>query len=153
MVYRFAPRVVLDFFFSHAAMQFYNLACRATAADNYVRGFQQKWRSRKPTFHLINHQHSQTFTPSHSSPAMSKETASPLAHFPSESVPGYHTFLPLQPSPIGSLLPAEKFPQNAEAPKLFQGLEIRGMKVPNRCWVAPMCQCTYIFSFLLFLLW
>ena len=66
---------------------------------------------------------------------------SPIAPFPSAGAPGYPTFIPQQPQPIGSLLPADKFPQNAEPPKLFEPLTIRGVTFPNRAWVAPMCQC------------
>ncbi|ORY34039.1 hypothetical protein BCR39DRAFT_518221 [Naematelia encephala] len=62
-----------------------------------------------------------------------------LAPFVNERVPGYHEFLPLQPQPIGSLLPADKFPQNEDPPKLFEPIEIRGVKFHNRLFVAPMC--------------
>jgi hypothetical protein len=65
----------------------------------------------------------------------------PFAPYPTKAVEGYPTFLPAQPQAIGSLLPAEKFPQNAKPAKLFEPLTIRGVTFPNRCWVAPMCMC------------
>lgn len=65
----------------------------------------------------------------------------PLAPYPTKAVEGYHTFLPAQPQAIGSLLPADKFPQNAKPSKLFESIEFRGVTFPNRAWVAPMCMC------------
>jgi hypothetical protein len=67
--------------------------------------------------------------------------AAQIAPFPNPKVPNYHESIPLQPYPIGSLLPAGKFPQNGNPPKLFEELTIRGVTFPNRCWVAPMCMC------------
>ncbi|RXK36413.1 oxidoreductase [Tremella mesenterica] len=66
-------------------------------------------------------------------------TSSQFSPYPIRSAKGYHTFLPEQLQPIGSLLSAEKFPQNAEPPKLFEPLTIRGVTFHNRAWVAPMC--------------
>lgn len=66
-----------------------------------------------------------------------------LAHFPSEAVQGYPTFLPKQQHVIGTLLPSDKFPQNEEPPALFRPLTIRGVTFPNRSWVAPMCMCEF----------
>jgi len=71
---------------------------------------------------------------------------SPLAPFLSTSVPGYPTFMPQQPQPIGSLLDSQEFPQNADPPKLFKPITIKGVIFSNRAWVAPMCQCK-LFSF------
>ena len=65
----------------------------------------------------------------------------PLAPFPNERAPDYPTFIPRQPVPIGHLLPAEQYPQNASPAKLFEKLTIRGVEFGNRAWVAPMCQC------------
>ena len=64
-----------------------------------------------------------------------------LAPFPNKRVEGYHTFIPAQPQPIGSLLPAEKFPQNAKPPQLFKPIRVRDVEFAHRVWVAPMCQC------------
>jgi len=52
----------------------------------------------------------------------------------SEPVPGYtRSFIPKPNQSIGSVLPdLEKYPQNANLPKLFQGLEIKGLKLNNR---------------------
>ena len=71
------------------------------------------------------------------------EQDSPIAPFPNPKVPNYHEAIPAQPYPIGSLLPSDKFPQNAKPPKLFEELTIRGMTMPNRMMVSPMCQCEY----------
>lgn len=68
-----------------------------------------------------------------------------VAPFPNPRAEGYHEYLPQQPYPIGSLLPAEKFKQNAKPPKLFDALTIRGVEFPNRAWVSPMCQCEYLY--------
>ena len=68
-----------------------------------------------------------------------------LAPYPNERVEEYPTFLPKQQYSIGGLLPSEKFPQNANPPKLFEPIEIRGVNFVNRCWVAPMCQCERAF--------
>lgn len=65
----------------------------------------------------------------------------PFAPYETKGVPGYPTFLPAQPQAIGSLLPADKFPQNAKPSKLFESIEFRGVTFPNRAWVAPMCMC------------
>ncbi|KAK1922505.1 hypothetical protein DB88DRAFT_357229 [Papiliotrema laurentii] len=51
----------------------------------------------------------------------------------------YPTFLSAQPQAIGSLLPADQFPQNAKAAALFQPLRIRGVEFATRAWVSPMC--------------
>lgn len=65
-----------------------------------------------------------------------------LAPYPNPNADGYEGgFLPKQPYPIGQLLPAEKFPQNASPPKVFEPLTIRGVTFPHRLWVSPMCQC------------
>lgn len=64
-----------------------------------------------------------------------------LAGFKNEGAPGYPTFLPHPPTIIGSPLPADEFPQNAELPPVFKPLTIRGVEWPHRMWVAPMCQC------------
>lgn len=66
-----------------------------------------------------------------------------LAPFISKRVEGYHEFLPNQPYPVGSLLPSDKFPQNASPPKLFEPLVIRGTTFHNRLAVSPMCMCEY----------
>ncbi|WVQ82154.1 hypothetical protein IAT38_004282 [Cryptococcus sp. DSM 104549] len=63
----------------------------------------------------------------------------PLFPYPPLTVEGYDTFLPAQPQPVGSLLDPSEYKQNANAPKLFQELTIRGVTFPNRAWVAPMC--------------
>ena len=64
-----------------------------------------------------------------------------LAPFNREVVPGYHEVLTAQRQPIGGLLPVDKYPENANPPKLFEPLEIRGVRFQNRAWVAPMCMC------------
>lgn len=74
-------------------------------------------------------------------PTGTEKPETPLAHFETKGAEGYPTFLPAQPQAIGSLLPTEKFPQNAKPAKLFEPLTIRGVTFPNRCWVAPMCMC------------
>jgi hypothetical protein len=74
-------------------------------------------------------------------PTGTEKPETPLAHFETKGAEGYPTFLPAQPQAIGSLLPSEKFPQNAKPAKLFEPLTIRGVTFPNRCWVAPMCMC------------
>lgn len=67
-----------------------------------------------------------------------------LAPFPNPAVPNYpNGYIPEQPNAIGSLLPADTFPQNAEPPKAFEPVTIRGVTFPHRLWVAPMCQCEY----------
>lgn len=65
-----------------------------------------------------------------------------IAPFPNPKVPNYHENLPLQPYPIGGLLPSEIFPQNAQPPKLFETITIKGVEFVNRIWVSPMCMCT-----------
>ncbi|KAI0030498.1 FMN-linked oxidoreductase [Vararia minispora EC-137] len=55
-------------------------------------------------------------------------------------VPGASEYFPLNDPPIGSALPADAYPQNKELPPLFQPLTIRGMTIPNRIIVSPMCQ-------------
>lgn len=85
--------------------------------------------------------------PHSASPTATKDASSTegqIAPFPNPKVPGYHESIPLQPYPIGSLLPSEKFPQNATPPKLFEELTIRGVTFPNRAWVSPMCMCKFV---------
>jgi hypothetical protein len=65
-----------------------------------------------------------------------------VAPFGNPNADGYtRGYLPKQPYPIGSVLPSDKFPQNASPPKAFEPLTIRGVTFPHRLWVAPMCQC------------
>ncbi|WVQ99389.1 hypothetical protein IAU59_006522 [Kwoniella sp. CBS 9459] len=73
---------------------------------------------------------------------MTIAAAAPSNTFPfaAPRVDGYPTYLPLQPQPIGSLLNADEYKQNRNSPKLFEEIEIRGVKFPNKAWVAPMCQ-------------
>lgn len=60
----------------------------------------------------------------------------------STRAPGYdRSFMPKPNQPIGSVFPdTSKYPQNSTVPKLFQELEIRGVKFHNRMMAAPMCQ-------------
>lgn len=50
------------------------------------------------------------------------------------------SFIPANPQPIGSLLPADRFPQNANPPKLFQPMEIRGVTFKNRVIAVRPCR-------------
>lgn len=81
----------------------------------------------------------QTINPLHDF-KVSSHKPTQIAPFPNPAAPNYHEYLPAQPYAIGGLLPAKQFPQNAEPPKLFAPLEIRGHKFVNRAWVSPMCQ-------------
>jgi hypothetical protein len=74
-------------------------------------------------------------------PTGTEKPDTPFAPYPTKGVEGYPTFLPAQPQAIGSLLPSDKFPQNAKPAKLFEPLTIRGVTFPNRVWVSPMCMC------------
>jgi hypothetical protein len=58
----------------------------------------------------------------------------------SEPASGYtRSFIPKPNQSIGSVLPdIEKYPQNAKPPKLFQELEIRGLKLNNRMMAVSM---------------
>jgi hypothetical protein len=67
---------------------------------------------------------------------------SAIAPFPNTPAPNYpHGYMPYPPAVIGSPVPVERAPQNANVPKLFEPITIRGVTWPNRMWVAPMCQC------------
>ena len=74
-------------------------------------------------------------------PTGTEKPDTPFAPYPTKGVEGYPTFLPAQPQAIGSLLPSDKFPQNAKPAKLFEPITIRGVTFPNRAWVSPMCMC------------
>jgi hypothetical protein len=76
-------------------------------------------------------------------PTGTEKPDTPFAPYPTKGVEGYPTFLPAQPQAIGSLLPSDKFPQNAKPAKLFEPLTIRGVTFPNRAWVSPMCMCKF----------
>jgi hypothetical protein len=80
-------------------------------------------------------------------PTGTEKPDTPFAPYPTKGVEGYPTFLPAQPQAIGSLLPSDKFPQNAKPAKLFEPLTIRGVTFPNRVWVSPMCMCKPLTSF------
>ncbi|KAK8864391.1 hypothetical protein IAR55_001639 [Kwoniella newhampshirensis] len=64
----------------------------------------------------------------------------PIFPYPPPRVEGYHTYLPPQVQPVGSLLDDKEYKQNVNPPKLFEPVTIRGIEFPNRAWVAPMCQ-------------
>lgn len=49
---------------------------------------------------------------------------------------GVPYFIPVQDPPAGTAIPAE----DGKQPKLFTPLTIRGVTLPNRIWVSPMCQ-------------
>ncbi|WWC89309.1 uncharacterized protein L201_004230 [Kwoniella dendrophila CBS 6074] len=68
------------------------------------------------------------------------KTNQPIFPNPPKKVQGYHTYLPDQVQPVGSLLNPEVYKQNQDPPKLFESLTIRGVEFPNRVWIAPMCQ-------------
>ena len=70
-----------------------------------------------------------------------QDQTGPILPYPIPAAQGYHEFMPGQQQPIGSLLPADKFPQNEDPPKLFEPITIRGVTFPNRAWVSPMCMC------------
>jgi hypothetical protein len=44
------------------------------------------------------------------------------------------SFIPSIPQPVGSVLPADKFPQNVKVPRVFQPLVIRDVEFRNRMW-------------------
>jgi 2,4-dienoyl-CoA reductase-like NADH-dependent reductase (Old Yellow Enzyme family) len=56
------------------------------------------------------------------------------------AAPNVEGYFPLTEPAIGSLLPTGRYPQNQNAPKLFQPLTIRNVTYKNRIWVSPMCQ-------------
>jgi len=55
-------------------------------------------------------------------------------------VPGANQYYPLNVPAIGTALPKAAYPQNANVPKLFEPITIRGVTFKNRIWVSPMCQ-------------
>ncbi|KAI0082093.1 FMN-linked oxidoreductase [Panus rudis PR-1116 ss-1] len=57
-----------------------------------------------------------------------------------KGVPGAYQYFPLNDPPIATPLSSTKFPQNAQIPKLFEPLTIRGVTFKNRIFVSPMCQ-------------
>ncbi|CRK44121.1 hypothetical protein BN1723_016317 [Verticillium longisporum] len=62
-----------------------------------------------------------------------KKIAASLENTPAMGVP---FFTPEQSIPAGTALKAA----NGEIPKLFTPLKIRGVELPNRIWLSPMCQ-------------
>lgn len=50
---------------------------------------------------------------------------------------GVSFFTPAQDPPAGTALGTT---DGTPVPKLFQPLKIRGVELPNRIWVSPMCQ-------------
>lgn len=62
-----------------------------------------------------------------------KKIPASLENTPAKGVP---FFTPEQSPPAGTALKAA----NGEIPKLFTPLKIRGVELPNRIWLSPMCQ-------------
>ncbi|KAM0271685.1 hypothetical protein ACHAQH_008971 [Verticillium albo-atrum] len=62
-----------------------------------------------------------------------KKIPAALENTPAKGVP---FFTPEQFTPAGTALSAA----NGKIPKLFTPLKIRGVELPNRIWVSPMCQ-------------
>ncbi|KAI9463810.1 NADH:flavin oxidoreductase 2 [Russula earlei] len=57
-----------------------------------------------------------------------------------QPVPGVKEFYPLNEPSIGTPLSSDTFPRNNTLPALFKPLTIRGLTIPNRIFVSPMCQ-------------
>jgi hypothetical protein len=91
---------------------------------------------RSPTIGACTHSMAGPSRPVHNTAG--SRTPDPTSPYPNPTTENYHERLPLQPQPIGSLFPQKQFPQNANPPKLFQELTIRGVTFPNRVWLAPM---------------
>ena len=77
---------------------------------------------------------------------MSSERPTAPASISSTRAPGYdRSFIPKPAQPIGSVFEdVEKYPQNKTVPKLFQELEIRGVKFHNRMMAVSPFVCTFL---------
>lgn len=73
--------------------------------------------------------------------ADSKRNDKVIAPFDNPRAEGYHEYYPKQDLAPGTLLSSDKFPQNANPPKLFEPITVKGVTFPHRLWVAPMCMC------------
>lgn len=56
----------------------------------------------------------------------------------SDAATGVPFYTPAQDPPAGRAV--EPQPSGQPVPKLFTPLRIRGLELPNRIWVSPMCQ-------------
>lgn len=82
--------------------------------------------------------------PHHGIPVSRSETPAPektakcLAPIPNVAAKGVPFFTPEQDPVAGSALDPQ--PSGKPIPKLFTPLKIRGITMPNRIWMSPMCQ-------------
>lgn len=82
--------------------------------------------------------------PHHGIPVSRSGTPAPekdakcTAPIPNPPAPGVPFFTPAQHPVAGSAVRPQ--PSGRAPPKLFTPLRIRGVEMPNRIWVSPMCQ-------------
>lgn len=85
----------------------------------------------------ISHPHHGIIVSRAGTPALEKSAkcAAPIANVAAKNVPFY---TPEQDPVAGSATATQ--PSGNPVPKLFTPLKIRGLELPNRIWVSPMCQ-------------
>lgn len=85
----------------------------------------------------ISHPHHGIIVSRAGTPALEKSAkcSAPIANVAAKNVPFY---TPEQDPVAGSATATQ--PSGNPVPKLFTPLKIRGLELPNRIWVSPMCQ-------------